>query len=41
MRGRLDDLGVQNGGVTEDALGFGLSFRDPDGIALEFWAPRS
>jgi hypothetical protein len=27
--------------LDADATGFGLSFRDPDNIALEFWAPRS
>ncbi len=36
----LDSLGVLHGGIAEDALGYGLAFRDPDGIALEFWAPR-
>ncbi len=38
---RLEGLGVRHGGIMADDLGFGLSFRDPDGIALEFWAPRS
>lgn len=38
---RLDELGIKHGGVAEDAQGFGLSFRDPDNIALEFWAPLS
>jgi catechol 2,3-dioxygenase-like lactoylglutathione lyase family enzyme len=38
---RLDELHVKHGGIADDALGHGLSFRDPDGIALEFWAPRS
>jgi glyoxylase I family protein len=37
----LDDLGVRHGGIADDELGHGLSFRDPDNIALEFWAPRS
>jgi glyoxylase I family protein len=41
LQGRLDELGVKHGGIAEDAIGFGLSFRDPDDIALEFWAPRS
>ncbi len=36
---RLDDLGIEHGGVAEDRHGFALSFRDPDNIALEFWAP--
>jgi glyoxylase I family protein len=37
---RLDELGIKHGGIAEDANGFGLSFRDPDNIALEFWTPR-
>lgn len=40
-RTRLDELGIAHGGIADDALGHGLSFRDPDGTALEFWAPRS
>jgi hypothetical protein len=38
---RLEELGVKHGGIAEDANGLGLSFRDPDNIALELWAPRS
>ena len=38
---RLDRLGIEHGDINADALGHGLSFRDPDGIALEFWAPRA
>ena len=38
---RLDELGIEHSGVAEDTIGFGLSFRDPDNTALEFWAPRS
>ena len=41
LRARLDNLAIAHGGIADDALGHGLSFRDPDGIALEFWAPRS
>jgi catechol 2,3-dioxygenase-like lactoylglutathione lyase family enzyme len=41
LQARLDDLAIKHGGIADDALGHGLSFRDPDGIALEFWAPRS
>jgi glyoxylase I family protein len=37
---RLDELGIEHGGINADGLGCGLSFRDPDNIALEFWAPR-
>ena len=41
LRARLDELGIPHGGIAEDELGHGLSFRDPDNIALEFWAPRA
>ena len=37
--GRLNQLGVANGGVVDASYGSGLSFRDPDNIALEFFAP--
>jgi catechol-2,3-dioxygenase len=36
---RLNELGVANGGVVDATYGSGLSFRDPDNIALEFFAP--
>jgi catechol-2,3-dioxygenase len=36
---RLDELGVKHGGIKDAAYGSGVSFRDPDGIALEFFAP--
>ena len=36
---RLDDLGIAHGGVVDAHYGSGLSFRDPDGVALEFFAP--
>ncbi len=36
---RLDDLGIQHGGVKDAGYGSGVSVRDPDGIALEFFAP--
>jgi glyoxylase I family protein len=36
---RLDELGVDHGGIKDATYGSGLSFRDPDGIALEFFAP--
>ncbi|MCU1354909.1 MAG: glyoxalase [Acidimicrobiales bacterium] len=36
---RLDELGVPHDGIKDAAYGSGLSFRDPDGIALEFFAP--
>ncbi|HEY7134479.1 MAG TPA: VOC family protein [Acidimicrobiia bacterium] len=38
---RLDTLGVEHGGIKDAAYGSGLSFRDPDNIALEFFAPPS
>jgi len=38
---RLNELGVQHGGIVDAPYGSGLSFRDPDGIALEFFAPPS
>jgi glyoxylase I family protein len=38
---RLDELGIDHGGIKDAAYGSGLSFRDPDGIALEFFAPPS
>jgi glyoxylase I family protein len=37
--GRLDDLGIEHGNVKDATYGSGVSFRDPDGIALEFFAP--
>ena len=36
---KLDELGVAHGGIKDAAYGSGVSFRDPDGIALEFFAP--
>lgn len=38
---RLDELGIAHGGVVDAAYGSGLSFKDPDGTALEFFAPPS
>lgn len=38
---KLDELGVTHGGIVDAGYGSGLSFRDPDGIALEFFAPPS
>jgi glyoxylase I family protein len=38
-KARLDELGIGNGGVVDASYGSGLSFRDPDNIALEFFAP--
>ena len=36
---RLNELGIANGGIVDAAYGSGLSFRDPDNVALEFFAP--
>jgi catechol 2,3-dioxygenase-like lactoylglutathione lyase family enzyme len=38
---RLDGLGIVHGGIKDASYGSGVSFRDPDGIALEFFAPPS
>jgi catechol-2,3-dioxygenase len=38
---RLDELGIAHGGIKDAHYGSGVSFRDPDGIALEFFAPPS
>jgi glyoxylase I family protein len=39
MARRLDEIGIEHGGIKDAAYGSGVSFRDPDGIALEFFAP--
>jgi glyoxylase I family protein len=36
---RLEELGITHGQIKDASYGSGLSFRDPDGIALEFFAP--
>jgi glyoxylase I family protein len=36
---KLTSLGLEHGGVIDAHYGSGLSFRDPDNIALEFFAP--
>jgi glyoxylase I family protein len=38
---KLNELGVAHGGIVDADYGSGLSFRDPDNIALEFFAPPS
>jgi len=38
---RLNELGVSHGGIVDAGYGSGLSFRDPDNIALEFFSPPS
>jgi len=37
----LNELGIAHGGIVDATYGSGLSFRDPDNIALEFFAPPS
>jgi catechol-2,3-dioxygenase len=36
---RLGELGIEHSGIVDAPYGSGLSFRDPDGVALEFFAP--
>jgi catechol 2,3-dioxygenase-like lactoylglutathione lyase family enzyme len=36
---RLDELGIAHGEIMDAGYGSGLSFRDPDNIALELFAP--
>ena len=36
---RLDDLQIEHGAIVDAHYGSGLSLRDPDHIALEFFAP--
>ncbi|WP_201359247.1 VOC family protein [Mycobacterium paraintracellulare] len=38
---RLEELSIERGDIVDAPYGSGLSFRDPDGIALEFFAPPS
>ncbi len=38
---QLNSLGIAHGGIVDAPYGSGLSFRDPDNIALEFFAPPS
>jgi glyoxylase I family protein len=40
-RDRLEELDIKHGGIIDAHYGSGLSFKDPDGIALEFFAPPS
>lgn len=37
----LETIGVDHSGLVEAAYGTAVSFKDPDGIALEFFAPAS
>lgn len=36
---RLDQLAIEHSGIVDEPYGSGLGFRDPDNIALEFFAP--
>ena len=36
---KLDDMGISHGGIKDAPYGSGLSFRDPDNLPLEFFAP--
>jgi catechol-2,3-dioxygenase len=38
---RLNEMGIANGGIVDAGYGSGLSFRDPDNIALELFCPPS
>jgi len=38
---RLDELGIAHGDIKDAPYGSGLSFRDPDNLPLEFFAPPS
>jgi glyoxylase I family protein len=39
QQNHLDALGIKHGGIVDAHYGSGLSFKDPDGVALEFFAP--
>jgi len=36
---RLDELGIDHDDIKDASYGSGVSFRDPDNIPLEFFAP--
>jgi catechol-2,3-dioxygenase len=38
---RMSELGIANSGIVESPFGKHINFRDPDGIALEFFLPGS
>jgi glyoxylase I family protein len=40
-QGRLEGLDIAHGGIVDAHYGSALGFRDPDNIALEFFAPPS
>ena len=37
--GSLDELGIKHGELKDANYGSGVSFEDPDGLPLEFFAP--
>jgi len=38
-RDRMEQLDIKHGDIVDAHYGSGLAFKDPDGIALEFFAP--
>lgn len=40
-RDHLEKIGVEHSGLVEATYGTALSFKDPDGIALEFFLPAN
>ncbi|MET4093280.1 VOC family protein [Arthrobacter sp. UYCu712] len=38
-RDHLEEIGVEHSGLVDASYGTALSFKDPDGIALEFFVP--
>jgi hypothetical protein len=38
---RIDTLGYSRGDILDEPYGSGLAVFDPDGIAIELFAPRS
>jgi glyoxylase I family protein len=38
---RLDEIGIEHGGIVDAHYGSGLSFKDPDGLPLELFCPPS
>jgi glyoxylase I family protein len=39
LAAQYDELGVAHGDIVDASYGSGVSFRDPDNIALELLAP--
>jgi glyoxylase I family protein len=38
-KNHLEECGIAHGGIVDAPYGSGLSFRDPDNLPLEFFAP--